>query len=280
MTETLSSAWQVVSGTSLGAHHLITGAPNQDAVLARSADLEGSLLAISVADGHGNEFCFRSDVGSQVAVEIATRLGVAFLQKHGRQPGEALSDAATEELIPLIVQEWITRVNEHRTLQPLTDHENTFLLSAGVDSSLLPYGTTLLLALLTDHCGLVLQIGDGDAIAVDTYGRVLLPVPPDPEMVAGATASLCSSRASSQFRVGRIDPEQGPIALWALVTDGYGNSFSDPQWQRQVGTDLLRHLSENGAEWVQERIGSWLAESASTGGDDVSMVLAVRSAPR
>ncbi len=280
MTETLSSAWQVVSGTSLGGHHLITGVPNQDAVLARSADLEGSLLAISVADGHGNEFCFRSDVGSQAAVEIATRLGVAFLQKHGQQPGETLSAAATDELIPLIVQEWITRVTEHRTLQPLTDHEHTFLLSAGADSSLLPYGTTLLLALLTDHCGLVLQIGDGDAIAVDSCGRVLLPVPPDPEMVAGATASLCSSRASSQFRVGRIDPEQGPIALWALVTDGYGNSFSDPQWQRQVGTDLLRHLSENGAEWVQERIGSWLAESASTGGDDVSMVLAVRSAPR
>jgi hypothetical protein len=280
VTDTLSSPWQVVSGTSLGAHHLLTGAPNQDAVLARSAGPEGRLVAISVADGHGSEYCFRSDVGSQAAVEIATRLGVAFLQRHGHQPGEIMSSAATEELIPLIVQEWITQVNEHCRLQPLTEYEKTFLRSGGEESLLLPYGTTLLLALLTDHCGLVLQIGDGDAIAVDTCGNVSLPVPQDPDLVAGATASLCSSRAPSRFRVGRTDPEQGPIALWALVTDGYGNSFSDPQWQRQVGADLLRHLSENGAEWVQERLVSWLAESASTGGDDVSMVLAVRGAPR
>jgi len=280
VTSTLKSTWQVVSGTSLGGHHLLTGTPNQDAVSARSAGSEGSLVAISVADGHGSEYCFRSDVGSSAAVEIATRLGVDFLERHGHLPAETLSTAATEELIPLIVNEWTTRINEHRRLEPLTSHESTLSLPDGVENSLLPYGTTLLLALITDHCGLVLQVGDGDAIAVDTRGNVSLPVPPDSDLVAGTTASLCSSHASSQFRVGITDPEQGPIALWALVTDGYGNSFSDPQWQQQVGSDLLKHLSENGVAWVQERIGSWLAESASAGGDDVSMVLAVRSDAR
>lgn len=277
MTATLSSSWAVVSGTSLGAQHVLTGTPNQDALMAKRAGAEGNLLAIGVADGHGSEYCFRSDIGSQTAVDVATGLGVAFLQKHRHRPGQLLSSAAAEELIPRIVEEWTTRVNEHRRLVPLTDYEDTLLLGAGVDPALVPYGTTLLLALLTDHCGLVLQIGDGDAMAVDAAGNVTLPVPPDPDVVAGATASLCSSQASSRFRIGCPDPQESPISLWVLVTDGYGNSFSDPEWQQQVGGDLLRHLNENGAAWVQERIGFWLAESASTGGDDVSMILAIRN---
>lgn len=275
MTGAAPSTWTVVSGTSRGSHHEVLSEPNQDALGCEHDSARGGLV-ISVADGHGSEHCHRSEIGSRMAVEAATRLGMDFLARYESSPIHKVLQGATTDLIPAIVEEWISKVSAHRLQVPVTGGEGFYEESPREQATLIPYGTTLLTALFgRDNC-LVLQLGDGDVVAVDASGRVSKPVPPDPTLVGGVTTSLCCPDCASMFRVALIDLAETSLALLALSTDGYGNSFPDPEWPQRVGTDLLKHLIGNGPAWIQERLGNWLSQSAEVGGDDSSLIMAVR----
>lgn len=269
------SNWTVVSGTSRGSHHEGLNEPNQDALGSEHDSARGGLV-ISVADGHGSEHCYRSEIGSQLAVEAATRLGMDFLVRHKSSPKETVLLGANVDLIPAIVDEWISKVSDHRLQIRSTGGEGCYEESPSEPATLIAYGTTLLTALFGRDSCLLLQLGDGDVVAVDDSGRVSLPTPPDPTLVGGVTTSLCCPDCSAMFRVAPIDFTETSLALLALSTDGYGNSFTDPEWPQRVGTDLLNHLSGKGLGWVQERLGNWLSESAEVGGDDASLIMAVR----
>src|SRR5690242_8472149 len=61
-------SWQVIGCSVRGPSHERSGLPNQDAI-GWSEDSTTTVLA--VADGHGSAKCFRSDVGSRLAVDAA-----------------------------------------------------------------------------------------------------------------------------------------------------------------------------------------------------------------
>jgi hypothetical protein len=229
VTDAAPSTWRVISGTSRGLHHVGSNEPNQDALDSEHDPSRGGLV-ISLADGHGSDQCYRSEIGSRLAVNAATHLGLEFLGRHESSAKDKILLGATTDLIPAMVEEWISNVSAHRQQFPSRGDEGFYQDSPWDPTILIPYGTTLLTALFGRDFSLVLQLGDGDIVAVEDSGRVFLPVPPDSALLGGVTTSMCCPDCPGLFRVGLIDLTESSLALLALSTDGYGNSFPDPEW--------------------------------------------------
>src|SRR5436190_794120 len=72
MSDDKKFEWRILGQTVIGASHVRTGKPNQDALLSRQAqaDKSGTPLFIAIADGHGGDKYFRSDIGAKTAVEV------------------------------------------------------------------------------------------------------------------------------------------------------------------------------------------------------------------
>jgi hypothetical protein len=245
-----------------GAAHRRLGTPNQDALRVHTTP-DHTILA--VADGHGSERCFRSDVGSRLAVGVAVRALASALGA-----GERLSDLeVVRRITQRIVGDWTRAVHADLRLFPLAEHEQT-----RTQQPLLPYGSTLCAVTVTSTCILYLQLGDGDVLAVSEHGRVRRPLPPDDRLIANHTTSLCSPRAADEFRVGfqLLTEETPPPALILVSTDGYANSFKDERGFLRVGPDMLQMLRTEGVEPVRDCLPVWLEEASRLGsGDDVTL---------
>ena len=191
----------------------------------------------------------------------------------------ALPDQATLEaqlrgpLTETIVQRWRDRVLDDVRARPFTDEERTRARAPLDGDPLISYGCTLLLAVLTPSWVGLLQIGDGD-VTVVRGSTVESPVPDDDRLVGGETTSLCLPTAVADVRV-HVVSEPLPDTL-ILTTDGYANSFADPNWRTHAGIDLRDQIHRTGLDAVETRLPAWLADSASAGGDDVSMALIQR----
>ncbi|MGQ0679703.1 MAG: PP2C family serine/threonine-protein phosphatase [Actinomycetota bacterium] len=264
----VATRWRLITASCRGSAHEHSGQPNQDAVGYLPPGEEGSSVVMAVSDGHGDGSCYRSDVGARLAVDIATELGAGFLAALGEGDGPKLGSVASEVLAPNMVRTWQEQVYLHSGEQYRVSSTDE------PDEVLIPYGATLLVAMLAETCGVILQLGDGDVLLV-AGGSVHVPMPPDVRSTANHTTSLCLPDAGRSFRMVVLDEPLLPD-LVLLASDGYGNSFQDPNWQEAVGTDLINHHREHGAGWIQDQLPEWLAESALVGGDDVTLAIAVR----
>jgi hypothetical protein len=180
------------------------------------------------------------------------------------------------ELPTALVAEWRRRVATDLAERPLSSAEAS---AVGADP-LLAYGTTLLVVLVRDRDAVALQLGDGDVVTAWADGEVRAPMPPEPRNVGGQTTSLCLSDAASSFRTMSLDRRGEPPALVLLSSDGYGNSFADPQWHQRVLTDVLEQRGRDGVESIAERLPRWTAESARVGGDDTTVAVVFHTGAR
>jgi len=64
-------SYDVAYSSVRGNLHIIRELPNQDAIDVREI---GENLVVSIADGHGSNTCFRSDIGAKMAVDVANGL--------------------------------------------------------------------------------------------------------------------------------------------------------------------------------------------------------------
>ncbi len=269
---TTNGSWMAVSASVRGASHDRTGLPNQDAHAIRLVDGPAGGLVVAVADGHGGARYVRSGTGSAFAVDVACDLGTTFIKHRGGSGTDALVQTAETSLVPGIVEAWRRLVRADLEAHPLTKDELERSGDLG-EGSFLVYGSTLLVALVWGDSMLVMQLGDGDLVVVFESRVVDQPVPDDPRLVAGETTSLGLPDAVDSFRLAAIDLQRDPVALVLLSTDGYGNSFADPDWPTDVGLDLLERVRREGLDNVGRALPAWLAESALAGGDDVTMAL-------
>jgi hypothetical protein len=243
------------------------GTPNQDALRVFTS---GANTILALADGHGSERCFRSDVGARLAVGIAVRVLAQALETRSAPTDLETVGRVTQR----IVSEWQSAVRADLRLFPLTDAERRH-----AQHPFLPYGSTLCGVAVTPACILYLQLGDGDILAVSEDGRVRRPLPADERLFANHTTSLCSPRAADEFRVGFQLPDacSPPPALILVSTDGYANSFKDERGFLRVGPDLLHMLRTEGVEPVRDCLPVWLEEASRLGsGDDVTVGLLYR----
>ncbi len=272
---TSAGRWAAATASVRGASHERDGKPNQDAV--RVVQVPGPTpgLVAAVCDGHGGDRYVRSDVGSRLGVEVACAVGQRALVDLGPSAAASIVEAhLTGTVAQSIVAEWRKRVFDDVQRRAFTADERS---RAGVPLEVDPfisYGATMLLAIVAPSWVGLLQIGDGD-VTIVRQARAESPVPGDDRLIGGETTSLCLTNAAADARVAVL-VEPLPEAI-ILTSDGYANSFASPTWRSDAGIDLRDHVRKLGLDGVEERLPAWLADSATAGGDDVTMALIHRT---
>lgn len=279
--------WQALAVSVPGALHKRAARPNQDACLVWPSGGAGPPLVLAVADGHGGPTYTRSHVGARMAVETAVHvLGHELLAAISKEADEALVEArrlCREQLPQVLVRQWKERVEEYTRDHPFCPEEGEAIPPPQPDSRLsndpllVPYGSTLVAALLTQRFHIYVQLGDGDILVVGQDGVVSRPpLPEDPRLLANETTSLCNKEAWRNVRLHFQPILDAPPALVLLATDGYANSFEEEEGFRQVASDLFSALREpDGASKLQAELPGWLAATSAAGsGDDISVALA------
>jgi hypothetical protein len=269
-------AWQVLTATERGAAHRSSRIPNQDAVAALPIEPGGAVVA--VADGHGHSRHFRSARGALLAVTVACRAAQDLApQLDGLTGTSQAEDVIRGALVPGIVGHWRDAVRDDVAAEPFTPGEDAV---RGRDDAMIPYGTTLLLAIAWRRWLLLAQIGDGDVVGVRPDGTVLLPVPGDPQLDGRHTTSLCTPRAENSFRAGAVDTSGTPLAAVLLATDGYGNAQVARDWEAAVSADLAGLIASRPVEWLARQLPVWASRCASLDGsaDDTTLALVLASA--
>lgn len=255
---------RVIAATARGAGHERTGTPNQDAFAIESST-DGTCTVVAIADGHGSPRTVRTHLGSRLAAQVAVAAGFELADRP-RSP----------DVGAVVVREWQRAVDDDLLATPLSPAEEARLRGSGtaeVDPRQ-AYGATLLVAVVTEASVVLLQLGDGDALAVATDGSTSRPVPADPRLFANQTTSL-SGGDPGDVRMVEIERGADGPALVVLSTDGYVNSFASDDDFLAVGADLLQLLRERGADHVEAALPGWAAESADTSGDDTTVAVVV-----
>lgn len=267
---TSSGGWVGLAVSHRGAGH-IGSTPNQDAALIApivtgpgelgapmaTASTPGGLVA-AVADGHGGRPHVRSDLGSQIAVQLAVHLVL--------DRGQDLASMMTS-----MVDRWRGEVRHHAALNPFTKAEKAVAQFDLDAEPVFAYGSTLLIAVARGDDVQLAQLGDGDALALVADGPSR-PVPHDHRLVANATTSLCLPGAIADVRFAR--PAGSRLVL--LATDGVGNAYPEPDWW----SSLLEHcewLAERGLDQLAEHLPQRVAAAAEAGGDDATIAVLLRA---
>lgn len=276
-------AWYVYGESIIGASHIAQMKENEDAVAFVSYPEEGIPAILAVSDGHGSSACFRSNIGSRLAVQAAVEQFKLFGRKY-REEVTMFKHIAEMKLPQGILNDWRELVRSHIEEHPFSDAENDLLRKSEpvigsiteTDRDLLAYGTTLISAIITDTYVLYFQIGDGDILEVLEDGTVCRPFPKQ-RYLANETTSLCTSDAHIYIRIHFHAFSSRIPALILLATDGYSNSFVHDDGFMQVGSDLYEFFKDEGFSSIKDNLSLWLNETTHEGsGDDISVTFAVR----
>lgn len=258
------NGWRIGGGTVRGPAHERAQKPNQDAALWLPRTGHGSRVVGAVADGHGAAPHFRSEFGSQLAVEAVTEL-IAWDLDDGE------IDDFDQSLAGEIVQAWRQRVDAHLAAMPY---------DPPAELGYTPYGATLLAIGANETQMLVLQIGDGDLLIGFPDGRMERPLEDDQGLIGEQTYSLCMSDAAERFRLATFwKTEDRPLPNFvSLSTDGVAKSFRDDgAFEGAIAS--LRDLAFQDWERTLAALPEWLAKVTTQGsGDDSTMCLAIRGA--
>jgi hypothetical protein len=270
------ATWQVITGSARGAAHRASGLPNQDAVASR--DGPGGAIA-AIADGHGHIRHFRSADGAALAVDVAWRVASRLAGGLATDATRDEAERAGQELARAVVADWRSAVAGQLEERPYTTEER-WLLDRSADTPVIPYGSTLLVAVIAAGWLVCAQIGDGDMLAVRPDGSSFSPVAGDDRLDGRRTTSLCQPDALASFRTGAHDLRQVPLAALLLASDGYGNAQADEPWQPSVGRDLAELAASHDRHWFGREVPGWAERCASAegSGDDATIALLLPSA--
>jgi len=266
--------WLALTASQRGAAHQAMGLPNQHAVAAHQ--IPPDVLVAAVADGHGHRRHFRSARGSQLAVTVACEAaGELTARLDELEAARQIESEALRKLVPAITGRWRDAVREDVAADPFTAQEEA--MRASGDDALIAYGSTLLLAIAGRRWLVLVQIGDGDIMAIQPDGRPLLPVPRDPSLDGQQTTSLCGPRAEDDFRAAVVDASTTPLLGVLLATDGYGNAQVADPWADAVSADLAELINDRPPEWLAGQLPLWASRCASADGsaDDTTIALLI-----
>ncbi len=278
-----------------GASHKKEGKPLQD--YARSSLGKGYSI-FAVADGHGGEKYFRSQIGSERAVSVAENKLEDFWKGFEKLKGCNIGNLSLERTVPNIIngilQSWRYSVRSHFRKKPLEPYELYLCGQLGIpwkdveealkddekkDYSFIErlYGTTLIAGIYItpppfpiggkEALWIAIQIGDGACLAKKAGGDVFFPIPDDDKLGFGMTTSLCSSNAVNEFRYAwgfdRLD-------YICACTDGVQDSFT-PEGLKNFMNDIYHNVQIYGADRERQELESFFPRLSEQGsGDDVS----------
>jgi len=231
--------------TEIGGSHIKHGKECQDA----SCKYSGDAVSVAVvADGHGDDNCFRSDRGADFAVKCAAKGIAGFVEFHKakfspgffseifkktERPSHDDFGKALSDLVKHIIALWQNEVEKDHAACPFTaeelekvDEKHRKRFGAGEKTSK-AYGTTLIAAAVTPYYWFGIHIGDGRLTALYPDGSFNQPVPWDERCYLNVTTSICDDEAFEQARhYFSFIPsgDSGPAAVF-LCTDGVDDNY-------------------------------------------------------
>lgn len=286
MVNKFSSQWRCIGESVRGASHKRKSLPNQDAIKISFDHQLPIILAIS--DGHGSAKSFRSQTGSEIAVnkaiEAIQELFPTISEQIEQQSFRPFSETVNllENILPRkIVHKWKECIDNQSAIteeewENLEQQEGKKAKQLVVENPTIAYGATLLCVFVTDFFILYLQLGDGDILCVNEEGQVTRPLPPDERLLANETTSLCLKNAWKDFRI-HIEPyppattKKKPVLI-LVSTDGYGNSYASEEDLCEVAREHLDHIRQYGVEKIEKELSQLLEEVSTKGsGDDITL---------
>jgi hypothetical protein len=243
-----------------------------------------------MADGHGDSAYFRSARGAQFAAEASLETLQDFLPHLAS--GKVSEKCIHSRVCEAITERWITRIYEDLKKHPLTEDETLsnsrtaeefcrYLGNVSKEQKLtlltvLPYGTTCLVFLLTENLLLITKIGDHDVITLSRDGIItrLFPVPPIQECTS--TESLILPDPSHFFDVYFLENRDDFPRVIIGATDGYGSAYKyEKDWEVYPVRDLLNCLKTMGEDTTRACLPGLLTDLSKAGasGDDISLAI-------
>jgi serine/threonine protein phosphatase PrpC len=228
--------------------------------------------AAVVADGHGSKKHFRSNIGSEIAVNCTLDVIKRFYSDVDEFNREFPKNhkRIMRNIERQIISEWNIRVNEHYRVNPLTQEEKSQftpeeLAEITVESF---YGTTLVAAVMCDNFTFGFQIGDGSLIAVFEDGHTSMIIDYEESNPANITASMCNSNAITMFNSYYVDDKK--ICAVFVSTDGLYTSFGSDLEFLNYHTIIADQLSES--EAFSETVSKNVQKRTNYGTqDDISL---------
>ena len=272
------------------------GWPCQDSSGKKQLD---HIQVIAVSDGHGSEDCFRSEIGSALAIEAAFELTELAFEDDDELDGIAsFSESAIQSFTYQLWQSWKEKVkadwdNRLEKVNQLGEGEVRFESVSdkykerytSSDQSIvekylyIAYGTTLIVAIAIQSEILLLQIGDGTCVVLQQNGEFTTPVPVDEDNFLNVTVSMCEEEAYLKFRYAILDCDlnqaQAPAAVF-LSTDGIDDcypTYQNEQYLYQLYTVIIENILKIGIINTEEEIETSLLPKMSEQGsrDDISL---------
>ena len=274
-----SDNWQSFGISLQGARHVQNEQTCQDAFCIAE---KNTLLAICVADGHGDSKHQYSHIGSKIAVEIGCSILLQALEALNEADIE-ISPFKQEQILQQslpkrISWEWNQACKKIGHSQGLiSDEQSNGAFDGSWSPNLVSFGTTLLGVAISANWMIVYQLGDGDISYI--HENILeYAFEEDPEMMSTVTHSLCQTGNSDIAKL-RCLPLKAPPKAVFLSSDGIRDCMQGER--SHYGTFI---------DWVQQKIQmeswdetianlpEWLNKISQNGnGDDITLVFALEN---
>ncbi|MCL1994245.1 MAG: protein phosphatase 2C domain-containing protein [Spirochaetes bacterium] len=262
-----------------GISHTKQGKACQDAIFKHYSE---NLAIAVVADGHGDDNCFRSDRGAKFAAECAARglkSFAAYINDSQENPQAALRERLIEQGI---IPAWYGLVAQDFAKFPLTaqDIQNTgekyrrqYMAGENLHHA---YGTTLIAAAITKDFWFAIHIGDGRLSALYPDGSFDQPVPWDEKCFLNVTTSICDPDAAERARCYfSFHREKPPPAAVFLCTDGIDDNYpveGNEKHLYKLYRAVALTFAEDGFEKTCDQLEKLAGRFANEGkGDDTSI---------
>jgi serine/threonine protein phosphatase PrpC len=245
--------------TKTGISHIKHGKGCQDASSGQNPN--GVSIAV-VSDGHGDDNCFRSSMGANLAAACGARGAGDFVQylddtetpekenilekgisliKGKPQPPSRWAELSKEEAEKILRERlikqginsaWFKLVEDDFTRNPFSEEElknigekyrNRYQKGESLHHA---YGATLIAAAITEHYWFAIHIGDGRLVALYPDGSFDQPVPWDEKCFLNVTTSICDDDAVERSRCYfSFHRDKTPPAAVFLCTDGIDDNY-------------------------------------------------------
>lgn len=261
--------------TVIGASHKKAKKPCQDASISLNKD---GYAMTAVCDGHGGEDYFRSDRGSDFAVNavkqcMADKDFLPTLKKFAYDKQK--TDDMLVQLEKSIISVWNDFVQKDFEENPFTEKElenvnpqMRFRYSIG-EKIECAYGTTMLLNVITDSFWFGIHIGDGECVELNYDGAFNHPIPHDENCVYNYTTSICDRTAIYSMR--HHFSTTLPKALF-IGSDGVDNCFISNDKLHDFYATVCRSFAENDESMAIFELLEYLPRMSQKGsGDDISL---------
>ena len=249
---------------------------------------KNGIQIVAVADGHGADDCFRSEIGASLAIDKVFCEALPLLYDESLP----FSEQGIRNFKYRLWQSWREAVrrdwDSRRELgdrepryefvsekykQRYQEESEKYLYTA--------YGTTLIAAIAIENELLLLQIGDGSAAVLCANGLFTLPIPQDAENYLNVTTSLSEEEADRKIRHAVLPLDRTsctcPVAVF-LSSDGVDDCFPvyrNEEFLFKFYQVLIETALSKGTEALcAELADNALAEmSAKSSHDDISLGL-------